>query len=279
MDQGTGEAEGRHRASASPRPYEGSRLPVLLAAFVAAYAVLDGVVTFFAGTPGLPYGAVLLVLAALAGGMFFASLVERRPAAQRCYLVLSILPILTLTRFAFSGNPIVLLDPLLVYLLLALALVALRSAAGSEPEVPALGRRGILRSLGLGLSLAAAITLLGFVLPLGGGPASEPPWLLALVLAPAALLDEFWFRGILQGSIARVTSAPSGWIATVVLFAAYGEPFGTATALLFRVGLGLTFGALAMRRENVPVTLVARTALTVGLLALNPGLAATSLLV
>ena len=94
-----------------------------------------------------------------------------------------------------------------------------------------------------------------------------------------ALLDEFWFRGVLQGTLARATSAEWGWLGTAVLFVAYGAPFGNGITLLFRMAYGLAFGALAMRRENLPVSLVARTVMTVALLALSPGLAGTSLIV
>ncbi len=279
MDRGRVAIGSRQPTPAALSPYEGYRFPLLLTSFVAAYAVLQGVLALSAGAASEAYAVSVILLALLAAAMFLPSLADPRAAAARGYVVLSILPVLTVARIAFGGASTPLVGPLLVYLLLAVTVLALRPSPGVPSELPVLGRRQLARALALGGALAAGITILAFFLPFPVGTVDGPPWLPALLFAPVALLDELWFRGILQGSIARLTSAPSGWIATAVLFAAYGEPFGTPSTLLFRIALGLAFGALAMRRENLPVTLVARTAITAALLALSPGLAATSLLV
>ena len=279
MDREGADTGGARRPEEAPRRPEGSRTALLLTGFVAAFAVLQGTATLTEGAQGPIYPASLVLLAVLSGGLFLASFAEARPAAQRAYVLLAVLPILTLARLAFAQTVVSLLDPLLVYLLLAVTLLALRPSIGPWPAVPARGRRTLMRALVLGGTLAAGVTALGFALPLPQSAVVESPWLSALVLVPVALLDEFWFRGILQGSVAQVTSAPSGWIGVAVLFASYGEPFGPPSALLFRIALGLVLGALAMRRENLPATLVARAALTLGLLVVSPGLAGTSLLV
>ena len=251
-----------------------------LVAFVCAFAAAQWTVALAAGAAGGLYPAGLLLLVLLAVGAFVGSLRERRQAAQRFYLVLSMVPILAIARLAFSDTPIPLLDPLLVYLLLAVAMLSLRQSAGADVPGPRWSPRSFLRALPFGLAVAAGLAILALVLPIPASAVPEgPPWLPVLVLGPVALLDEFWFRGLLQGEAARLTSAPVAWIAVAVMFAAYGVPFGTPAALLFRAGYGVLLGALAMRRDNLPITLVARIGFVLAVLAVNAGLAGTALFV
>ncbi len=259
-----------------PRPTYGWAL----GAFVAAYALVEMGVALSVVGPGPFYPAGLALLVLLSAAAFLGSLLQPRKAGQRFYLALSLVPALTVARLAFAGNAVSVLDPLLVYLLLAVTVFAFRQSTEVRSEFRGLTGRQLARSLPLGVALAAAITIFGVVLPLPTAalPVADP-WISVLIVAPMALLDEFWFRGLLQGGLAGATTARWGWIATVALFVAYGAPFGAWPTVVFRLGYGVVLGALAMRRENLPVTLTARTAMAVALAALVPGLVGTGLLV
>lgn len=280
MERGAEGAAAAHRTSHGRPAAPSHRDGAVLASFVLGYGVAGASLLLAAqGVDALlPEGLALLVL--LSGAMFVGGILEPRKNAQVFYLALSVVPALTLARMGFGVTVQFIIDPLLVYLLLAVTILVLRQSIGARPEARGLTRRQTLRALPLGVALAAGFTVLGTLLPVAGATASAgPSWVPLVVLAPVALLDEFWFRGVLQGTLARATSAEWGWLGTAVLFVAYGAPFGNGITLLFRMAYGLAFGALAMRRENLPVSLVARTVMTVALLALSPGLAGTSLIV
>lgn len=247
---------------------------------VGVYGVAEAILAFRANASLGAYGAALVLLVLLAAVTFIGSLRESRAAGQRFYLALSLLPILTIARMALSDLPLSFLDPLLVYLLLAIALVSSRPTMGIRLELRGLRGRRLARVVLLGAVLAIALAVLALLLPLGGSaPPAVTPLLWALALAPVALLDEIWFRGILQASISRVTAGPSGWIATAAIFAAYGAPFSTPAGFLFHAAYGFLLGALAVRRDNLPITLLARTAMVVVLALLNPALFGSGVLV
>ncbi len=258
----------------------GGTYPLVLGAFLGVYGLISVMLNLGLGGGATVFVGSLILLVLLGAGVFVGSLLEVGAAGQWFYLTLSILPGLTIARLAFAALPQPILDPLFAYLLLAGTILVL----GPHPEAIVgarrLRREHLLRALPIGGALAAGLVALGLVLPLEGGPIPQGPvWFPILVLAPAAFLDELWFRGILQGAVARVTSAPGGWLATVVLFAAYGSPFSTLSAILVRLGVGVVLGALAIRRENVPAVLIARPLVVAALVALSPGLAGTSVLV
>ena len=252
----------------------------MLGVFVGVYAVAMAVLTLAAEgrTPLYPVGLALLVV--LAGGLFAGTLLDSRKGAQRFYLALTIVPCLTLARFAFEDASLPILDPLFAYLLLAATLLVIRQSAAIGAELRRLDRRDVLRALPLGAALAAAFTIVGLLLPGTGEPVSQgAAWIPAVVLVPVALLDELWFRGVLQGSVARVTSPGWGWLATVAVFVAYGAPFETPVGIGFRLAYSLVLGAVVIRRENLPVSLVARTALAAALALLSAGFVGGSLIV
>ncbi len=263
------------RAPLSDRPYH-----IVLASFVGLYGLVGAMLALgLAGAPAA-YVEGLILLVLLASAVFLGSLLEGRRTEQRFYLALSMIPGLTIARLAFEGLTVSILDPLFTYLLLAGTLLVLRPTIGATLGVRGSRRHRLLIALPLGGGLAAAFAILGLVVPLQGGPApSAPTWFLVFILAPVALLDEFWFRGILQGELAGATSASWGWLATAGIFAAYGAPFATPSTFLFRLGYGVVLGTLAIHRENVPAVMVARTAMVVALVALSPALASTSILV
>lgn len=249
-----------------------------LVLFVAVYASAADALSIpaYSEIYALGLGALVVLTAAV----FVANLRSPHPSGQRFYLALSIIPTLTIARLAFADLPILVLDPILVYLLLAVALLTFRETTGARVVLAGRGRAPWARALLLGGGLATGMSIFGFVF-LAPGPSSTEvqPWLWAVSLAPVALLDELWFRGLLQRDLTDRTSAPWGWIATAAIFVAYGAPLGTPATLVFRSAYGLVFGALAMRQENVAATLVARIAMTVALVLLIPGLADTSLIV
>ncbi|HYM40905.1 MAG TPA: CPBP family glutamic-type intramembrane protease [Thermoplasmata archaeon] len=252
----------------------------VLAGFVGAYALAGTLLALSLAGLGdfLVPGMAFLVL--LCVGVFAGSLLDARRTAQRFYLALSLVPSLSIARLAFLGVSVPIFDPLFVYLLFAVALLAFRQSTGSGQAPGRMSRRQVPRALILGSGLAAAFAILGVVLPLASGPVTPLPlWMSLPILAPIALLDELWFRGFLQQGLAGATTARQGWLATAVLFVAYGAPFGTPTVLLFRAAFGVTLGALAMRPVNLPAALVARTVMAVALVALAPGLSGASLIV
>jgi membrane protease YdiL (CAAX protease family) len=271
---GTGRSAYRFRPALPANRYVG-----VLAFFVCVYGLAQILLGSSGGEPGPFFPAGLAALVLLSAGVFVGSLWDLRPTAQRFYLALSILPGLTIARLAFEGISPAALDPLFVYLLLAITLLALQQATPGESGLEDLRRRSLLPALALGGALAASFTVLGAVLPLEKGAAPLGPlWIPALVLIPSAFLDEFWFRGILQRGLSQAASPGWGALATVLLFASYGAPFGDLNALLFRAAYASVFGVLAIRRQNLLVLLVARTAMTAALLVLNPTWAGTSFL-
>ena len=249
-------------------------------AVVCGYGAAEAMLAFPAGGSLEVYGGGLVLLVLLAAATFIGSLGERRGGSQRFYLTLSLLPVLTIARLAFKNLPVGLLDPLLVYLLLAIALVSSRPTMRVRLEIRGFTWRRLARAVLLGAILATALAILALLLPVQGtAPSEVAPWLVALALVPVALLDEVWFRGILQTSVSRVTAAPSAWVATAILFAAYGAPFSTPAGLVFRTGYGFLLGVLAIRQENLPITLVARTAMVAILAVLSPAVVGSGLLV
>jgi membrane protease YdiL (CAAX protease family) len=100
-----------------------------------------------------------------------------------------------------------------------------------------------------------------------------------VVAGPVAFLDELWFRGFLQARIGSVTSKLPSWLATALLFAAYGAPFGSVPTVAFRLLLGLVLGAIATRPGNVPLVLIARTVTAIAIAFLIQGSLETSLIV
>ena len=262
------------------RPSAEATYLLLLAAFVCGYGIAAALLTLSIEGPGAAYPGGLVLLVLLGAGVFVGTLLDTREPAQRFYLALSIVPGLSVARLAFKGMPPEILDPLFVYLLLAVTVLVFRQTTGMPSGLRQLSRAEWARALPLGAELAAGLGILGIVLfgP-GGSTAGGPVWISVLVVAPVAFLDEFWFRGILQRGLASVTSAKWGWLATAVLFAAYGAPFATPATFLFRCAYGLAFGALAMRRENLPVVFLARTGMAVAIAAFNPGLVGNALIV
>jgi len=264
------------RTGRRPDPTEPSSrdaFSLLLLSFVAAYGIVEAVLSFSLAGTGSFVAAALVLLVFLAVGVFIGSLLELRRALQQFYLALSLLVCVTIARLAFAQVSIPILGPLLAYLLLAATLVVYRPSAEIPSGMHSASRMQLLRAIPLGACLAAAFVILGFVIPFPETSGAEGPILLSvLVLGPAALLDEFWFRGVLQDRLAHIMSARWSWLATAILFVSYGAPFGTLPDLLFRSAYGLTLGALATRRENLPLVLLARTAMAVALVLLNPRL-------
>jgi len=261
-------------------PLFGGASSWVLAAFVITYALVAALLAVSQEGPSGFLAGALFLLVLLSAGVFIGSLLEIRRAVQRVFLALSIVPGLTLARLVFAGASLSILNPLFVYLLLAAALTTFPASEQRSWELrdPTLG--AVLRALPFRAALAAAFIVLGLVLPL---QASSPPegavWIFLLAIVPSAFLDEFWFRGILQSGLAGVGTRRMGWLITVALFVAYGAPFGNLNTLLFRAAYGTVFGAVAMGRGNLAVTLVARTAMSIALVALGTGLAGGSLLV
>lgn len=251
----------------------------MLAAFVCGYGIAAAFLALSADGPSTLYPGGLLLLVLLGAGVFVGNLLDPRTTGQRFYLGLSIVPGLTVARLAFRGMPPEILDPLFVYLLLAVTVLVFRQTTGAPSGLRELTRDQWARALPLGGALAVGLAILGIVLYAPGGFASGgPAWIPVLVVAPVAFLDEFWFRGLLQRALASVTSTKWGWLATSAIFAAYGAPFCTPATFAFRAAYGLALGALAMRRENLPVVLLARTGMVVAIAALNPSLVGTGLL-
>ena len=268
--------------STVPRERSGSlpavRLSVLI--FVVGYGLAGPALTpSLAGSSGLyPLGLACLIV--LTTGAFAANFRHPERSAQQVYLALSIVPALTIARLALVGLPEWFLDPIFAYLLLAVAILVLRDTSGARVLFQSRTAKSPILALALGGGLAEGLSILGFVF-LGPAPSAAKldAWLWAGLLAPVALLDELWFRGLLQQSLTRALPNSWGWVATAAIFAAYGAPFGTLSTFVFRSAYGLVLGFVATRRENLPASLVARTAMTVALVVLLPGLAATSLIV
>lgn len=252
----------------------------VLATFVCAYALVQAALAMsLAGfTALLPGAFVLLVL--LAAGVFVAGLLDRQSAAQPLYLALCVLPCLTLARLAFTAGAFSAFDPLFVYLLLAVALVGYRQATGGRPFITEGVTEPFGRTFALAALLAAGFVALAIQLgPLGAASTTGPPWLGLAVVAPVALLDELWFRGILQGQLAATISRPGAFLAVLVLFVAYGAPFGGLNVLAFRFAFGFAFGLVAVRRRNLPIVLSARVLLAVALVLLVHAALGTSVIV
>lgn len=253
---------------------------VVLASFVCIYSLVQFAiaVALADANPLLAPALVLLVL--LAAGVFVGGLLDDRRMAHQFYLALCVLPCLTLARLAFTSGVSSAFDPLFVYLLLAVALLVYRQSTGARPVVLEGWAAHPIGTLLGGFLLAAPFVLLGFrissVGPLAFG---NPPLLDLAVVAPIALLDEVWFRGILQGQLAAATSRPSAFFATFILFVAYGAPFGGVPILAFRATFGFVFGLVALRRRSLPVALTARVLLAWALVVLTPAALGTSLLV
>jgi membrane protease YdiL (CAAX protease family) len=263
------------------RPFvPGGSYRLVLASFVGAYAIAEVILAPSLVSAGgfYPEGLGLLVL--LAAGVLVGGMLESRQDAQRFYLALCIVPSLTIARLALASATPVLLAPLFLYLLLAVTILVLRQTANVGSVARDIRRGDIVRALPLGAVVATGFAILGTFLP---GPGSvmdlEGISITLVVLVPVTLLDELWFRGILQRELSGLTSSRWGWLATAALFAAYGAPFGNAIAILFRAGYGLSAGAIVMRPQNVPVALASRMALVVALVLLNPTLVGTSVIV
>ncbi len=258
------------------------RVPVrsVLATFTCAYALIQAALAVsLAGSAGLlPVSLLLLVL--LAAAVFVAGLLDGRSTAQPLYLALCVLPCLTIARLAFTAEAFSAFDPLFVYLLLAVALIGYRQTTGARPLVAEGFSGSFQRTFGLAVVLAAAFVAVALQFGgLGGTSTSGPPWLDLAVVAPVALLDELWFRGVLQGQLAASTSRLGAFLAVLVLFVAYGAPFGGLNVLAFRAGFGVAFGLVAVRRRNLPLVLVARVLMALALVLLVHAALGTSVIV
>jgi hypothetical protein len=257
----------------------GPRIWVLIAS-VCSYGLVTALLALFQGQSLALLAGTLALLVFLSAGVFIAGLLEARSAGQRAFLALSMVPALTIARLVFADTALPILSPLLVYLLLAAALMTFPASERASLGLRGLNRGAVLRALLLGAVLAVGFVVLGLVLPPEASSSALGSFGISLLaIVPSAFVDEFWFRGILQSGLSESTSRNLGWLATLALFVAYGAPFGNLYALLFRSAYGAVFGAVARGRGNLPVTLVARTCMATALLAIVPGFAGRSLLV
>ncbi len=262
-------------SQAPARPY-----PLVLFAFVGVYGLASALLDLGLAGGAVVYAEALVLLVLLAAGVFVGGILEAQASGQRLFLALTIPPALTIARLSFEALTQPMLNPLFVYVLLAGTLLVLGPRSEAVFGSRALRPARLLRTIPIGAGLAMGLAVLGTVLPIQGGPVPEgPTWFLLAVLVPAVLVDELWFRGVLQGEVAGATSAAWGWLATAAIFAAYGAPFGGLSAFLVRLVIGIVLGALAIRRENVAATLIARALMVAALVAFNPALTGTSVVI
>jgi membrane protease YdiL (CAAX protease family) len=253
---------------------------VVLATFVLLYAVGAAMLAVSIAGDASLYAPGLFLLVLLSAAVFVGSLRASADALQRFYLVLTIAPGLTIARLTFVSAVPPAFDLLFVYFLLAGTLAVYRQAGAGEPLVVVGDAGKVLRGLPSAGIVAVALAILALQLPRAGVPAGVgPAWIGVTVAAPVAFLDELWFRGVLQQRLQAVTSRRTSWLATALLFVAYGEPFGTVTSLAFRMVVGLVLGAIAARPGNLPLVLVARTLMAVAIALVIPGSIETSLIV
>jgi hypothetical protein len=261
-------------------PLPGESFAWVVIAFVSTYGLVATLLVMPAEPSLAPFVGAMALLVLLCASVFIGSLLAARHTVQRAFLALSVVPALTITRLVFADATLPVLDPLFVYLLLAAALTTFAASERESWGLRDLNRGAVLRALLLGVGLAAGFVVLGWLFP---ADASSVPqgsigiYLLAIV--PSAFLDEFWFRGILQSRLAAAGTRNLGWLVTLALFVAYGAPFGNVYTLLFRMGYGAVFGAVAMGRGNLPVTLAGRTLLAIALIVVAPGFGGGSFLV
>ncbi|MEE9196826.1 MAG: CPBP family glutamic-type intramembrane protease [bacterium] len=196
--------------------------------------------------------------------------IDSEPAHRRFYLAAAILPTFTLVRLSLIGTLAPLSEEILSYLLLAATLVFYQHATQAATGRMSLRGPDIIRSLRDAIPLGFALAIAALILlpaPLSTVP--EEAVFAILAAGAVALIDEYFFRGILQSQISAVSRPVVGWLATAFLFAAFAATTGDLTVIAYRAGLGLLLGFLVWWRGLLAHALMTRTVsvLLIGVLA------------
>jgi hypothetical protein len=207
----------------------------------------------------------IAALAILAGACFVYGLRDSRRAPQRFFLTLSMLPILTLARLSFQNLVTPITQLLLVYTLLAVALLTFRQTVEPGAFAPLRDRRVLIGWSTMAVFGGVVFAAAGFRISLFSSDVSAPLTGAVLVAIPLSAIDEFWFRGLLQSNVAEMTSRREAYLAIVLLFVGYGLPFpipgpslglfGTLGSIAYRFPLAAVLGwyALVPRRTGLAV--------------------------
>jgi membrane protease YdiL (CAAX protease family) len=138
---------------------------------------------------------------------------------------------------------------------------ALRALGWSAPH-----RRFIGVAIIAGLLTAAAISLT--VRAAGVRIAGEQVFMVGLVVTVAPILEESFFRGFLQPSIAVIAGTVPALIATTLCFAAIHEPVTMLQFACLTVN-GLSYGLLRLRSGSIAAPVVMHATYNLALLSLR----------
>jgi membrane protease YdiL (CAAX protease family) len=235
---------------------------------LAAFAVVACQVVAVAA--GVQTGAILN--ACLVAGLALAASAGRGTESSRtAYLLLSLLPLLALSRLVMPQNsfrsdlwelvvalPLVAGSIVFVFIVNPTELWAARSSASLRWQL-------VIASLGV----PTGLFVFGIAYGLGErGGGSEPGVVPAVVLFVAGVVDELVFRGVLQRSLEPIYGNGAFIIAALLYTAMLLG--SSAVAVAFGGLLGLVFGYLVMRRNVLLAVAVAHGLVNVVWLVVAP---------
>lgn len=195
--------------------------------------------------------------------------------------VLFTFALLPLFRLVNLGLP-TLVEPALYQVILVYALVV--PAAVLVTRVPDVATLDLGRARSL--LLAPFGVVVGGILAVGEYYIIQPPalvpaatsgqlFVLALVMVGiVGLVEEWVFRGLLQGTLVGVVGTSPGIIVSGVVFGAMHSQYGSLPEVVFATGIGLVFGLLYERTESLVLAALTHGTLNVVLFGVLPFYAA-----
>ena len=248
----------------------GSR-PSPLLVLVAAL-LLAGIGLYLAHSAGgWPLTAGLFLLSLASMGSMVGALRAHSHAQTGALLATSALAALMLGRVFFLAG----LPPVHGKLLLGLvsfgALLAYIRASGAGDSRIRVRARDWSIALGVGAPLGATLGLMALLVTPSEWRANAAEGVpLAVAAGLIALVDEVWFRGILQPKASACSRPLAGWLVASALFVAFGAYAADPVSIALRVGIGCLLGILMWHTRSLPLALATRVAFAAAVVFLAP---------
>jgi membrane protease YdiL (CAAX protease family) len=253
--------------------YNGQHVPLLVAGYLVALSVAEGVTVFVSARAGLTLHAVVLLLA-----LAHAARCQDDPQ-YRLWAAVALIPLI---RIVSLSLPLSRFAPVYWYLLVSAPLFAatamvMRLLSLSWADV-GVHRRGLPRQffialLGLGIGYVEYLILRPE--PLIDEWSWRRFWPPALILLiSTGFLEELMFRGVLQHATVATLGRARGVIFAALLFAVLHVGYRSAADVLFVLGVGLLFGWIALRTQSIIGVALAHGLTNVTLFLLAPFVAA-----